>query len=280
MKPLAGKVALLTGCGNPRGMGRATALRFAAAGADVVVTDLCRHDEALTFGGLLRIGEDPEALEALAQEARAQGVRALALALDLRDAAQLRAAVARAVADLGGIDILFNNAGTGAGAGPFLEIDDDAWDLSYAINVRGLVRLCREVIPHMRRRGGGAIVNNASIAGLSGRAGYGAYAATKHAVVGITRVLADEFAADGIRVNAVCPGNIDTDMGAAEAGLIAALEGIGVDAAYRRLGAEAALQRMGRPEEVADAVVYLAGPQASFLTGVALPVSGGMRTGV
>jgi len=278
--PLAGRVALVTGCANPRGMGRAIALALAGAGADVVVTDLCRADERLSLGGLLMLGEDAGALAALAGEIEARGRRALALALDLRDAERIEAVVAETVAAFARLDILVNNAGTAVGAGPFLELDDDAWDLSYAINVKGLVRLCRAVLPVMRRQGGGAIVNNASVMGVSALGGYGAYAATKHAVVGITRVIAGEFAGDGIRCNAVCPGNIHTDMGEAEAAFLSGLHGITREAALSRMSEDCALGRLGRPDEVAEAVLWLAGPQASFVTGVALPISGGLRPGL
>ena len=113
-----------------------------------------------------------------------------------------------------------------------------------------------------------------------GGAPYGAYAAMKHAVVGITKTLADEFAADGIRCNCVCPGNILTDMGEAEAGLVSRQLGISREEALAQLGADAALKRMGRPEEVAQAIVYLASPRSSFITGVALPVAGGAGFGL
>lgn len=280
MSLLDGKIALVTGCGNPKGMGRATALKLADQGATVVVTDICRADDRLTMEGALKLGEDFAALEALAAEVDQAGGRAMALALDLLHADQIRQVVVDVVNRFGRVDILVNNAGTAAGAGEFLDLTEEAWDLSYRINILGLVRLCRQVIPVMQENGGGSIINNASIMGVSAAAGYGAYAATKHAVVGITKVIAEEFAGDGIRCNAVCPGNIHTDMGDAEVALLVELHGISRAEALQRLGEDAAMKRMGKPEEVADAITYLAGPSSSFITGVAFPVTGGMRPGL
>lgn len=280
MAEFSGKVALVTGCGNPRGMGRAVALKLGEQGATVVVTDICRDDDRLTLDGALKLGSDYAALEQLAGEIEARGGVGSPMAMDLLDAEQIVQVVERTATQFGSIDILINNAGTAAGAGEFLELSDEAWDLSYRINVLGLVRLCRKVIPIMQKQGGGVIVNNASAFGTSGSAGYGAYAATKHGVVGITKVIADEFAGDGIRCNAVCPGNIHTDMGQAEMDLLVELHDISREEAKNMLGEDAAMKRMGRPEEVADSMIYLASPKSSFITGVTLGVDGGMRPGL
>ena len=280
MRLLEGKIALVTGCGNPRGMGRATALKLGEQGATVIVSDICRADDRLTMEGALKLGDDFAALETLAGEIDALGSLGKAMALDLLNGDQIRQIVKDIVSEFGQLDILVNNAGTAAGAGEFLELNDEAWDLSYKINILGVVRLLREVIPVMQKNDGGSIINNASIFGISGIAGYGAYAATKHAVVGITKVIADEFAGDGIRCNAVCPGNIHTDMGDAEADMLVDLLDISKQEAIDKLGEDAAMKRMGKPEEVADVIAYLAGPHSSFITGVAFPVSGGMRPGL
>ena len=280
MRLLEGKIALVTGCGNPRGMGRATALKLGEQGATVIVSDICRADDRLTMEGALKLGDDFAALETLAGEIDALGSLGKAMALDLLNGDQIRQIVKDIVSEFGQLDILVNNAGTAAGAGEFLELNDEAWDLSYKINILGVVRLLREVIPVMQKNDGGSIINNASIFGISGIAGYGAYAATKHAVVGITKVIADEFAGDGIRCNAVCPGNIHTDMGDAEADMLVDLLDISKAEAIDKLGEDAAMKRMGKPEEVADVIAYLAGPHSSFITGVAFPVSGGMRPGL
>ncbi len=280
MSLLKGKIALVTGCGNPKGMGRATALKLGEQGATVIVSDICRSDERLTMGGALKLGDDFAALETLAGEIDTGNGKGKAMALDLMDADQIVQLVKDIVAEFGQLDILVNNAGTAAGAGEFLQLSDEAWDLSYRINILGVVRLLREVIPHMQSNGGGSIINNASIFGISGIAGYGAYAATKHAIVGITKVIADEFAESGIRCNAVCPGNIHTDMGDAEADMLVDLLNITKEEAVKKLGEDAAMKRMGKPEEVADVIAYLAGPHSSFITGLAIPVSGGMRPGL
>ena len=275
MGELTDKIALVTGCGNPKGMGRATALCLAAAGAKVAVTDIGRPDDDLTMGGALKLGDDVGALEELARQIASGGGEAIAHPLDLTRDDSIASALDATCRHFGGLDILVNNAGTAAGVGEFLDIPDEQWDLSYTVNVKGLVRICRRAIRIMQERGGGVIVNVASTAGLGGMAGYGAYTAMKHAVVGITKTLADEFASDGIRCNCVCPGGILTDMGEAEAGLVSRRLGISREEALAQLGAEAALKRMGRPEEVAEAIVYLASPRSSFITGVALPVAGG-----
>jgi NAD(P)-dependent dehydrogenase (short-subunit alcohol dehydrogenase family) len=280
MTLLKGKIALVTGCGNPRGMGRATALKLGEQGATVIVSDICRADDRLTMEGALKLGEDFAALELLAREIDASGGLGKAMVLDLLDADQIKQIVDDIVKNYGRLDILVNNAGTAAGAGEFLELSDEAWDLSYKINILGVVRLLRQVIPLMQKHGGGSIINNASIFGISGIAGYGAYAASKHAIVGITKVIADEFAGAGIRCNAVCPGNIHTDMGDAEADMLVDLLDISKEEALEKLGEDAAMKRMGKPEEVADVIAYLAGPHSSFITGVAFPVSGGMRPGL
>jgi len=280
MNLLEGKIALVTGCGNPKGMGRATALKLAKQGATVIVSDICRTDDRLTMEGALKLGDDFAALESLAGEIDGCGGKGKAMALDLMNADQIVQLMKDIADEFGQLDILVNNAGTAAGAGEFLELSDEAWDLSYKINILGVVRLLREVIPLMQSNGGGSIINNASIFGISGIAGYGAYAATKHAIVGITKVIADEFAESGIRCNAVCPGNIHTDMGDAEADMLVDLLNITKKEAVDKLGEDAAMKRMGQPEEVADAIAYLAGPHSSFITGVAIPVSGGMRPGL
>jgi NAD(P)-dependent dehydrogenase (short-subunit alcohol dehydrogenase family) len=277
---LDGKIALVTGCGNPRGMGRATALKLGEQGATVIVSDICRADERLTMEGALKLGDDFTTLEALAAEIDTCGGKGRAMALDLLDGDRIIQIVKDIVEEFDRLDILVNNAGTAAGAGEFLELSDEAWDLSYKINILGVVRLLKQVIPLMQKYGGGSIINNASIMGISAVAGYGAYAATKHAIVGITKVVADEFAIDGIRCNAVCPGNIHTDMGEAEADMLVDLLKISREEAFEKLGEDAAMKRMGKPEEVADAIAYLAGPHSSFITGVAFPVTGGMRPGL
>jgi 3-oxoacyl-[acyl-carrier protein] reductase len=226
MKLLEGKVAIVTGAGRPKGMGRASALKLAEQGASVVVTDLARKRTDLMIEGLLEIGDEFAALEQLVSEIEALGSRGLALAVDVTDTGQIQNCVDRTCAAFGGIDILFNNAGTAIGVGSFLDILSEKWDLSWQVNVKGMVEFCRAVIPRMIERGGGSIINNASMAGLGAARGYGAYIVTKFAVVGLTKLVAAEFGPRNIRCNATCPGAILTDMGEEEITFIAMENGI------------------------------------------------------
>jgi NAD(P)-dependent dehydrogenase (short-subunit alcohol dehydrogenase family) len=259
-------------------MGCAIAVRLARAGADVVVTDIARPREDLEFENV-GLGDSPEALEGTARLVREQGTRSLAIPLDVTDADQAAAAVGAAVAEFGGLDVLVNNAGTGVGVGEFAAVTDAAWELSWQVNVMGPVRMCRLAAPHLGRRGGGSIVNVASTAGLAGQAGYGAYTVTKHAVVGLTRLLAAELGPRNIRVNAVAPGMIHTDMGAAELELIARTEGVGVEEATKSVVEGVPLRRLGTATDVADAVGWLAAA-AGYVTGTVVPVHGGIVSGL
>ena len=280
MKLLEGKVAIVTGAGRPKGMGRATALKLAEQGASVVVTDVARERKDLQIEGLLGIGDDFSALEGLVAEIEALGSKAMAMAVDVTDAGQIQACVDKTCETFGGVDILFNNAGTAVGVGSLMDISSENWDLSWQVNVKGMVAFCRAVIPTMMERGGGSIINNASMAGLGAAAGYGAYTVTKFAVVGLTKVVAAEFGRQNIRCNAICPGMILTDMGEEEIKFISMEKGISMEEARQYFGEVAALGRAGQPEEVADVVTYLAGPRSGFLTGVALPVAGGLPLGI
>ncbi len=280
MKLLEGKVAIVTGAGRPKGMGRASALKLAEQGANVVVTDVARERKDLEIEGFTAIGDDFSALERLVGEIEALGSKGLAMAVDVTDASQIQACVEKTCEAFGGVDILFNNAGTAIGVGPFLDIQPVNWELSWKVNVMGMVEFCRAVIPKMIERGGGSIINNASMAGLGATKGYGAYTVTKFAVVGLTKGIAAEFGCHGIRCNATCPGMILTDMGEEEIQFISMENGISLEEARRVFGEVAALGRAGQPEEVADVVAYLAGPRSGFLTGVALPVAGGQPIGL
>ena len=264
MYPLQGKVAIVTGAGKARGMGRATAIALAQRGARVVVTD---------------ITPTPEAAAGLKETARlAQG---LAIPADITKQDEVRACVAKTVEEFGRVDILFNNAGVGApGAGPFLEIAPDRWQLTWDVNVMGMVHFCQAVIPIMLEQRGGSIINNASLAGLGAIAGLSAYTASKFAVVGLTKALAAEFGPQGIRCNAVCPGVIDTDMGRKEVTLFAEMEGVSEEEAEKILIEPVPLGRWGKPQEVAEAVVFLASDAASYISGATLPVAGALAPGL
>jgi NAD(P)-dependent dehydrogenase (short-subunit alcohol dehydrogenase family) len=244
---LEGKVAIVTGAGA--GIGRATAVALARDGASVLAADLHGH------------GED------VAEEIRAAGGAAVFAAVDVADDGQVEAMVARCVEEFGGLDIAFNNAGIEGQPAPTHECTDDTWQRTLAVNLTGVWHCMRHEIPRMLERGGGSIVNCASIAGLVGFAGSPAYVASKHGVVGLTKTAALDYAEAGIRVNAVCPGVIETQM----------VQRV-IDAApdmEAMLKASEPVGRLGRPEEIADAVLWLVRPGSAFVTGQAIAVDGG-----
>ncbi len=243
-----GKVALITGAGS--GIGRATALAFARAGARVAVADV-------TVAG----GEET------VRQITAAGGEARFVRCDVSKGAEVERMVAETVAAFGRLDCAFNNAGVEGAQAPTADSTPDNWDRVIGVNLSGVYYCLRAEIPALLRGGGGAIVNCASVAGLVGFAGSAAYTASKHGVLGLTRAAALEYATQGIRVNAVCPGVIQTPMierftgnnPQAQAAMVA-LEPIG---------------RVGRPEEIADAVLWLCSERASFMVGHALAVDGG-----
>lgn len=246
-----GQVALVTGASA--GIGRATALAFAAAGASVVVADV--HDAAG---------------EATAAEISAAGARAVYVHADVSDAAQVAAMVERTVTEFGRLDLAFNNAGIEGTPAPLAECPRENWDHTLAVNLTGVFLCMQAEIPAMRDSGGGAIVNCASIAGLNGFPGLSAYVASKHGVNGLTKAAALELAPEGIRVNSVCPGAIDTEMVARVAA--EQPEMIEQTIAAHPLG------RLGLPEEIASTVLWLCGDGAGFVTGQAIAVDGGYTT--
>lgn len=278
MKALQGKTAIVTGAGRPHGIGRSTALRLAEHGANVVVSDLCRKYEGdLAFYG---VGDDWEQLQRVAGEIEARGARGLACKVDATRRAEIAACVDETVARFGAVDILFNNAGTAVGVGPFLAMTQQQWDLSLAVNITGMFHFCQLVIPKMIERGGGVIVNTSSTAGLGAGELMCGYHTSKFAVIGFTKAIAAEFGQFGIRSNAICPGMVDTDLGAAEYEFIASMENITIEEARRRAAERIALRRQCSPDEVADVVAFLCGPAASYISGVALPIAGGMAPGL
>ncbi len=244
------KAVLVTGAGS--GIGRETALTFADANANVVVADI---DED---GG-------QETVEQIEAETSSDATFAT---VDVTDDEDVHQAVETAVEEYGGLDVAFNNAGIGGTFDSTADIEESAWLTILDVNLTGIWRCMRHEIPAMLDDGGGAIVNTASILGAVGEAGTPAYTASKHGVLGLTKVAALDYATEDIRVNAVCPGYIETQM----------LEDAGVTTDADMLERTKELhpmKRLGQSEEIADAVLWLASERASFVTGESLFVDGG-----
>jgi NAD(P)-dependent dehydrogenase (short-subunit alcohol dehydrogenase family) len=244
-----GKVALVTGAAS--GMGLATAHAFAEAGAAVVLADF-RAD----------------AVETEARKLSTAGHRAIAVPCDVSDDSQVEKMVDRTVAEFGRLDAAFNNAGVMAKIAPTADSTREEWDRVIGINLRGVWSCMKYELRRMASQGSGAIVNNASVGALTGNPGIGAYIASKHGVVGLTRTAALEYIQHGVRVNAVNPGLIDTQ--------IARDVVAGNEEAYADIAKNVPIRRAGRPEEIASAVLWLCSPAASYVVGHALTVDGGM----
>jgi NAD(P)-dependent dehydrogenase (short-subunit alcohol dehydrogenase family) len=243
-----GQVALITGASS--GMGAATAKAFAEAGAAVVLVD---RDEAK--------------LHAVAGALTATGAKAVAVVGDVSDEEVAKVAVDRAVSEFGRLDMAYNNAGILGPMCPMAEETGEGYDQVQAVNLRGVWTFMKHELVQMQKQGSGAIVNCSSLGGLVGLPGRAAYHASKHGVIGLTKCAAMDNAAHGIRVNAICPGCIDTPMGD------------DIDpGAMKEFLKEQPIGRMGLPEEIASAVLWLCSPGASFILGVALPVDGGFVT--
>ena len=248
--PMQGRVALVAGAS--RGIGAATAEAFAAAGASVVLT-----------------ARDLPALEEVASRITARGGRAIPVRTDVTDEGSMRGAVDQALASYGRLDAAFNNASAGPRPTPLADIDPAEFDLGIATNIRGTFLGMKFQIPAMLRTGGGAIVNMASQAGLTGVTNLAAYVAGKSGIIGLTKVAALDYADQGIRVNVVAPGPILTYH----------LDAAGPEA-QRLAGLSTPMRRVGSTGEVAQAVLWLCSPQSSFITGTVLPVDGGQSAGV
>ena len=244
-----GKVALVTGAAS--GMGLAAAQAFADAGAAVALADF-RED----------------VVRAEAQKLTAAGHKAIAIRCDVSDDAQVEQMVERTVSEFGRLDAAFNNAGVMAHIAPTTDSTREDWDRVIGINLRGVWSSMKYELQQMQRQGSGAIVNNASVGALTGNPGIASYIASKHGVVGLTRTAALEYIQHGIRVNAVNPGLIDTQIAR---DVVAGNEG-----AYDEIAKNVPIRRAGRPEEIASAVLWLCSPGASYVVGHALTVDGGM----
>lgn len=250
-----GRVAVVTGAAG--GIGREACLRFAEEGARVVAVDLGESDLAGVVSAM-----------------RALGAEAIAAPADVTQSAQVKGYVDAAVARFGRIDAFFNNAGIEGWVGPSTEYPEEMFDRVMAVNVKGVWLGMKYVVPVMRNTGGGAIVNTASVAGLSGTPTIIAYGASKHAVIGLSKSGALEFGRDNIRVNAICPSPIETRM-------MRSLErGINADdpeAVHRMMAANIPLGRYGEPAEVAALVAFLCSEDAKFISGGVYTIDGGSR---
>lgn len=255
MGSFSGKAVIVTG--GALGMGRATALAFAAEGAAVTIADI-----------------NADAGEAAAAQIEASGGRARFVLADVAQSAACRQVVTETVRAYDGVDILFNNVGIQP-ADSYANVEDtpeELWDRILDVNLKSYFLMAKYAIPEIRKRGGGVIINTASVQGLQSMQGVPAYAASKGGILSLTRQLALDYAAERIRVLAICPGTIDTEMVRASA----RREPDGMDAALARYGATHPLGRIGTGADIANLVVFLASDKASFMTGEYICIDGGL----
>ena len=244
-KRFIGKVAFVTGAAG--GIGRATAAAFAAEGARVAILDRTQ-----------------DALRQTAEAIRAAGGEVLTIACDVSKPDEVEAAIARVVETFGRLDIAFNNAGVENKAAPVAEIELEEWDRILGINLRGTFVCMKHELAQMVRQGSGVVVNTSSGAGIRGVAGGAAYAASKHAIIGLTKSAALDYAKSNIRVNAILPGNIETPM----------MDRFTGGDLQKAIDLEP-VGRLGKPEEIADAVLWMSADLGAFVTGAAISVDGG-----
>ena len=262
MARLPGKAALVTGAGT--GIGRAVALRFAEEGARIIIADLNIESAEETVQTITDLAQD-----------LGVGAEARALRADVSVAEDCRRMVEETVAAFGRLDILVNNAGIEI-VGTTVDVTEEQWDRIMAVNVKSIFLTTKFAVPQMLAQGSGVIINIASIAGIRGSAGLDAYVASKHAVVGLTRSLALDYAAQGIRVNAVCPGMTRTSMAERLGQARGRGDSQGSGSAPNRQGSGwGAMRRYAEPYEVANVCLHLASDEASFTTGHLYVIDGG-----
>ena len=270
-----GKVALCTGAGRRAGLGAAILQALAAEACTVVFTDLLESTGPLTAG---HIGDSQE-IEQLAAEIRATGGEAACMSLDVRDEAQVAAVTGATVARFGRLDFLINNAGVGFLIEPLIEMSAERWRTVLDVNLTGAFLCTKHAARHMIRRGeGGRIVNIASQAAKSGHLHMAAYTASKHGMIGLTRSAALELGPHGITVNAICPNHVTTGLGAVQNAYFAKLRGFAsTDDYLADMRQRIPLRRVGLTTDTAKACTFLCSDAASYVTGEAMNVSGGVE---
>lgn len=269
--PLDGKVALVTGAS--RGLGRTDALTLAKAGADVIVTDiLLEEDESLEettekWGPLAQVMAQTKAVytKSTAEEIRALGRRSAVFRMDVTDREEVKSVMAQVKEQFGQIDILVNNAATLDHTARLEHQNDDFWERDLRVNLTGAYNCCKAVWPYMKEQKWGRIINMASVAGTLGGYGQASYSTTKAGILGLTRTLALEGAKYNITVNAIIPGIINTE----------AFQMTNPQMRERMI-ARTAFKRPGEPEDIAHAIAFLVSEQAKYITGIGLPVTGGI----
>ena len=249
----AGKVALVTGAGS--GIGRATAIAFAAEGASVVLADI-----------------DTVGNEETARLVAEHGARVLSVKCDVTSSSDIQSVIEQTVQEFGRLDVAFNNAGIEQPPAPLVDISEDDWSRLLDIDLRSAFLCMKYEIPAMLEHGGGSIVNTSSGAGVVGIRGQAAYVAAKHGLIGLTKSAALDYAAQGVRVNAICPGIIETPMMDRFSG--------GTSEGRARVIGQEPVGRMGRPEEIASAVLWLSSDLGAFATGHAMVIDGGQTAGI
>ena len=249
----AGKVAFVTGAGS--GIGRATAIAFAAEGATVVLADI-----------------DTVGNEETARLVAEHGGRVLSVKCDVTSSSDIQAVIEKTVQEFGRLDVAFNNAGIEQPPAPLVDISEDEWSRLLDIDLRSAFLCMKYEIPAMLEHGGGSIVNTSSGAGVVGIRGQAAYVAAKHGLIGLTKSAALDYAAQGVRVNAICPGIIETPMMDRFSG--------GTSEGRARVIGQEPVGRMGRPEEIASAVLWLSSDLGAFATGHAMVIDGGQTAGI
>ncbi|MCI8599539.1 MAG: SDR family oxidoreductase [Lachnospiraceae bacterium] len=273
---LDGKVAIVTGASRPKGIGFATVKALALQGAKVVISDLGEFvqgmsDECYALGST-------KLLDQAAKEICRMGGEAIGVPADMTRQEDRLRLVERTIKEFGRVDILVNNAASMFNT-TVMESDEHSWEMSYRVNVEGVIELTKAVIPYMKKNGGGAVVNISSGVGVGALPGMAPYVCTKHANVALTKYFAAEYGKSGIRFNVICPGNTWTDNWDEEMAQIHKDQNREIEEILETTKKAAWLNKIGTPDEIGQAAAFLASPAASFITGATLMVDGGSCEG-